>query len=107
MQAITESGYVLNNNINWQVSSLPVHNNYYKRIDNPLVLCEENGDRISFHCTEYAVYQNLPPQYELSICFCKNGKWWDLKVYSVNQDLFTKETIQELEEQLVNMFLKL
>lgn len=105
MQAITESGYIQYTDS--MPTTLEVHNYFHKRINNPVVACEENGDWISFSCVEYAVFRYLPPQYELSICFCKNGRWWNLKVYSLNQSDFTKETIQELEEQLVNMFLKL
>lgn len=103
MQAITESGYVLNNHD--AISSLDILNNYYKRIDNPLVMCEENGNSISFKITEYAVYSHLPPQYEITICFCKKGVWYNLKAYSINKEDFTKEKIKELEDSLVKMFL--
>ena len=100
---ITESGYIqYTDTIPY---ALEVYNCFHKQLNNPLVACEENGNLISFKCIEYAVYCHLPPQYELSLCFRKNGKWWDLKAYSMNQSDFNKQAIQEVEDQLINMFL--
>jgi len=108
MQVIIESGYTqrvgpLSNHET--VSQLPVYNTYYKRINNPLVLCEENGNGISFKIVEYAPYAFQAPQYELEICFCRKKVWYNLKAYSVNKKDLTKKKIKELEQSLVKMFL--
>lgn len=105
MDLLLQNGYVLKEEK--EISALAIHNNYFKRINNPLVLCEENDDKLSFHIVEYAVSKSMTPQYELSICFCKNGNWWNLKCYSINQSDLTKDKLIELESKMVEMFLSI
>ncbi len=102
MQALIESGYIQYTEPMHR--ALETYNRFIKRVNSPLVSCEENDDRVSFHCIEYAAYKNLPPRYELSICFCKGGNWWNLKAYSISQSDFTQRTIQELEQKLIALF---
>lgn len=103
MELLIEMGYVQYKDQMPKLSD--IHNTFYKKINSHLVECEENGNKISFQCIQYSVYSHLPPQYEMSITFCKNGKWWNIKAYSINQSDFTKEMVEKTEAELINIFL--
>lgn len=74
---------------------------YQKRVESESV-CETN-DRLSINVREYRILEASQSTYEVDIVAEKDGLWWELKAYSLNEaELVAK--LDSIEDRLIKMF---